>query len=294
MIDYRVPLQIAVLWIAVGVTATAVGWLVLFGFLVESAGLVGVGMLGPFVVVYLVGTLIPAGSPWTATPLRRVGWAALVTVLGLVGIVFHHAVVEASTPAEPPTWLVLPAVGIPFALVAAMLAHGLVVRLAAVAVTVAAVAFGLWFPTTMPADDTASRIRNAGPPGGVLLVATPEGYHHPSLRIEDDRAIYRFTPVDPAVRPGAVPRLVVRPATVEGTEPVHRVDGAEHVVVRRIGDVEAVAVVSDAADVAVAREWVRSVRPATDEEVELLLPAAPGRRDRDVLRPFADAWARLF
>jgi hypothetical protein len=42
------------------------------------------------------------------------------------------------------------------------------------------------------------------------------------------------------------------------------------------------------------REFVLSVRPATDEEVELLLPAAPGRRDRDVLRPFAEAWARLF
>ncbi|MFJ6674901.1 hypothetical protein ACIQMJ_27690 [Actinosynnema sp. NPDC091369] len=244
MIDYRVPSQIAAVWVVTGLSAAFVGWLVLFGFFVGSAALVGVGMLGPFVVVYLVGTLVPAGSPLTAGPLRRVGWAALVTVLGLVGAVFYHAVVEASTPAKPPTWLVLPAVGTPFALVAAMLAHGLAVRLAAVAVTVAAVAFGLWFPTTMPADDPASRIRNAGVPGGVLLIATPEGYLFPSLSVDQDRVTYRYTPSAPVGAFDASPRLVVR--------------------------------------------------PATDEEVERFLPAAPGRRDRDVLRPFADTWARLF
>jgi hypothetical protein len=294
VIDYRVPVQLAAVWLVMGLSSAFVGWLVLFGFLVESAVLVLIGMIGPFAVVYLIGTLTSRGSPLTAKPLPRLGWAGLVTVLGLVGAVFYHAVVEASEPAKPPEWLALVGLGVPFALVAAMLAHGLVVRLVAAAVTVAAVAFGIWLPTTMPADDPTSRRAHAELPGGVLLIATPEGYRFPRLTVEDGRATLSYSRSGRAGDLSAFPRLVVRPATVETTEPEYRPDTANHVFVRRIGEAEAVAVVTKSADVEAVREFVLSVRPATDDEVMRLLPVAPGRRDRDVLRRFTTTWARLF
>ncbi|PSL52625.1 hypothetical protein B0I31_11294 [Saccharothrix carnea] len=293
MIDLRVPVQIAVVWLVMGLSAAFVGWLVLFGFFVGSLLLVVIGLLGPFAVLFLVGTFTAEASPLTVTPLRRVGWAALVTVLGLVGAVFYSSVLDVSEPAEPPSWLVLPAFGVPFALVAAMLAHGSVVRLVAGAVTVAAVAFGIWLPTTMPGDDAASRIAHARVPGGVLLIATPEGYRFPRLNVRDGQATLDYTPDGPVGELHAFPRLVVRPATVETTEPVYRPDSTNHVFVRRIGEVEAVAVVADVADVSAARDFVLSVRPATDDEVERLLPRAPDRRDRDVLADFTQAWRGL-
>ncbi|MEU4766719.1 hypothetical protein AB0H12_26025 [Actinosynnema sp. NPDC023794] len=294
MLDYRVPVQIAVVWLVMGLSAAFVGWLVLFGFFVQSAVLVLIGLAGPFAVAYLIGTFTSRGSPLTATPLPRLGWAALVTVFGLVGAVFYNAVLESSEPAEPPSWLALPALGVPFALVAAMLAHGLVVRFVAGVVTVAAVAFGVWLPTTMPGDDAASRIAHADLPGGVLLIATPEGYQFPRLTVSDGLATLDYSRSGDGGELHAFPRLVVRPATAGTTEPEYRQDPVDHVFVRRIGEVEAVAVVTKRADVEAVREFVLSVRPATDDEVERLLPVAPDRRDRDVLRRFTNTWARLF
>ncbi|WP_158842295.1 hypothetical protein [Saccharothrix deserti] len=298
MIDFRVPVQIAVVWLVMALSAVVVGWLVLFGFFVESAALVAIGMVGPFAVVFLIGTFTAGGSPLTATAPRRIGWAALVTVFGLVGAVFYTSVLEASEPAKPPSWLSIAGIGVPFALVAAMLAHGWAVRLVAVGVTVAAVAFGIWLPGTMPTDDAASRIAHAKLPGGVLLIATPEGYDFPRLTIAEGRANLDYSPnYGPNGANGklhAFPRLVVLPATVETTELVYRPDPTDHVFVRRMGDVEAVAVVSDRADVEAVREFVLSVRPATDDEVRRLLPRAPDRRDRDVLARFANTWGRLF
>ncbi|WP_143532523.1 hypothetical protein [Saccharothrix sp. ALI-22-I] len=294
MIDFRVPVQIAVVWLVMGLSAVVVGWLVVFGFFIGSAGLVAVGMIGPFAMVFLIGTFTAKASPLTATVLPRLGWAALVSVFGLVGAVFYSSVLEASEPVDLPSWLAIPGIGVSFALVAAMLAHGLVVRLVAVGVTVAAVAFGIWLPTTMPADDAASRIAHAKLPGGVLLIATPEGYDFPRLIIAEGHAELAYVSNSDSRELDAFPRLVVRPATVETTELVYRPDSTDHVFVRRMGDVEAVAVVSDWADVEAVREFVLSVRPATDDEVRRLLPQAPDRRDRDVLARFANTWNRLF
>jgi hypothetical protein len=295
MIDLRVLVQIAVVWLVMGLSAMVVGWLVMFGFFVKSAALVAIGMIGPFAVIFLVGTFTPKGSPLTETAGRRVGWAALVTLFGLVGAVFYMAVLEASEPAEPPTWLAIVGLGLPFALAAAVLAHGLVVRLIAGVVTVAAVAFGIWLPGTMPADDVASRLAHAKLPGGVLLIATPEGYDFPRLTIADDRVglSYGARGGDRPLR--AFPRLTVERATGETTaELVYRRNRTnDHVFVRRMGDAEVTAVVSDQADVDAAREFVLSVRPATDDEVKRLLPRAPGRNNRDVLSRFAATWTRL-
>lgn len=294
MIDLRVPAQIAVVWLVMALSATFVGWLVLFGFFIKSALLVAIGMIGPFAVLFLIGTFTAKASPLTATAPRRIGWAALVTAFGLVGAVFYTSVLEASEPAEPPWWLSIAGVGVPFALVAAVLAHGLAVRLVAVGLTVAGVAFGIWLPSTMPADDAASRIAHAKPPGGVLLIATPEGYEFPRLTVADGRATLSYSPDGAGDRPlQAFPRLVVRPATVETTDVVYQPNSTNHVFVRRMGDVEAVAVVSDEADLEAARAFVLSVRPATDDEVERLLPRAPDRRDRNVLAHFANTWRRL-
>jgi hypothetical protein len=293
VIDFKVPVQIAVVWLAMALSAVTIGWLVMFGFFVKNAALVAVGMIGPFALVFLVGTFTAGASPLTATGWRRLGWAALVTVLGLVGAVFYTSVLEASEPAEPPSLLYIAGFGVPFALVAAMLAHGLVVRLVAVGLTVAAVAFGIWLPTRMPADDTASRIAHANLPGGVLLIATPDGYDFPRLTVAEGRAAFAYSSNGGSRELDAFPRLVVRPATVESTEPVYLPESNDHVFVRRMGEVEAVAVVSDQADVEAVREFVLSVRPATDVEVRRLLPHAPGRRDRDVLARFANTWSRL-
>ncbi|WP_461118866.1 hypothetical protein [Saccharothrix stipae] len=294
MIDLRVPVQIAAVWLVGTLSGATVGWLVIFGFFLGSAVLVAVAMIGPFVLFFLVGTLTARASPLTATAGRRVGWTAAVTVLGLVGAVLYTSVLEASGPAQPPPWLGIAGVGVPFALVAAMLADGLAVRLVSVGVTGAAVAFGIWLPTTMPGDDAASRIAHAKAPGGVLLIATPEGYDFPRLTITDGRATLDYSPSGPVGELHAFPRLVVRPATVETAGLVDQPTTTDHVVVRRMGDVEAVAVVSDAADVSAAREFVLSVRPATDDEVERLLPRDPGRPDRDVLARFARTWRGLF
>ncbi|MFD1150972.1 hypothetical protein [Saccharothrix hoggarensis] len=300
MIDLRVPAQIAAVWIVMALSATVVGWLVLFGFFVRSPVLVAIGLLGPFAVAFLIGTFTAAASPLTATPLRRVGWAVLVTAAGLVGVVFYEAVLESVEPAKPPSWLAIPAVGVPFALAAATMAHGLVLRLVAAGVTVAAVAYGIWLPTTMPDDDVASRIAHARPPAGVVLIARPDGYAFPDLTTRDGQAelSYRRESADAPL--SGFPRVVVRPATVDApetgddAEPVYRPVSAHHVFVRRMGDVEAVATVSKEVDVAVARDFVQSVRPARDDEVMRLLKRAPDRRDRDVLRRFADTWRRLF
>lgn len=294
VIDLRVPVQLAAVWLVGALSAAAVGWLVIIGFYLGSAVLVAVGMIAPFALFLLVATFTSRASPLTATAGRRVGWTTSVTVLGLVGAVLYTSVLEASGPAQPPPWLGIAGVGVPFALVAAMLADGLAVRLVAVGVTGAAVAFGIWLPTTMPGDDAASRIAHAEAPGGVLLIATPGGYDFPRLTITDGRAVLDYTRSGPTGELRESPRLVVRPATVETTGLVHQPDTTDHVVVRRMGDVEAVAVVSDAADVSAAREFVLSVRPATDDEVERLLPRAPDRPDRDVLARFTRVWRGLF
>ncbi|NUT53380.1 MAG: hypothetical protein HOV94_39760 [Saccharothrix sp.] len=294
VIDFRVPLQLGLVWLVTALCGAAVGWLVLLGFFLGSAPLVVIGMLGPFAALYAVGTATAKASPLTTGAGRRVGWAALVTVYGLVGAVFFGEALEASGPARRPSWVGITGLGLVFTLVAAILSHGLVVRLVAAAVTVAAVAFGVWWPTTMPADDAASRIAHAGLPGGVLLIATPDGYEFPRLTVGEDRATLDYSPSGPVGDLHASPRLIVRPATVRTTELVRLPDTVDHVVVRRIGEVEAVAVVSDSADVAAVRAFALSVRPATDDEVERLLPPAPDRRDRDVPARFARAWGRLF
>jgi hypothetical protein len=293
VIDLRVVVQIAVVWLVMGLSAMVVGWLVLFGFFIKSAGLVAIGMVGPFAVIFLVGTFTPKGSPLTQTAGRRVGWAALVTLFGLVGAVFYMAVLEASEPAKPPTLVGIVGLGLPFALVAAVLAHGLVVRLTAGVVTVAAVAFGIWLPGTMPADDGASRIAHAKLPGGVLLIATPEGYDFPRLTVADGRATLSYSSRSADQRLDWHPRLSLEPATGETTDLVYQRNYDDHVFVRRMGDVDVTAVVSDDADVDAAREFVLSVRPATDDEVKRLLPRAPGRNDRNVLGRFAATWTRL-
>jgi hypothetical protein len=249
-------------------------------------------MLGPFAVLFLIGTFTARASPLTGTAARRVGWAALVTAVGLVGAVFYAAVLEASEPAKPPTWLAVAGVGAPFALTAAVLARGLVVRLVAVAVTVAGVVFGIWLPGTMPADDAASRIAHAKLPGGVLPIATPEGYDFPRLTVADDHVTLDYSANGATGPLRAFPRLVVRPATA-GPDLEYRPNLVDHVFVRRMGEVEVVAVVADDADVEAVRAFALSVRPATDDEVQRLLPQAPDRRDRDVLGRFATTWGRL-
>ncbi|WP_309110673.1 hypothetical protein [Saccharothrix sp.] len=306
MIDLRtertwppLTVQIVGVWLAALVGFIGTGWLALLGFFLKSPGLVGVSLVGPLLMFFLVGSLSQPAGLLTGRLLPRVGWAVLVTLFGTLGAVFYMSVLEASEPADPGPWPAALGVGVPFALVTAMLVRPLVIRLVAMGLTAALVALGIWLPTTLPHDDAPSRLAHANLPGDVLLMATPDAYEFPTLSRPDGEVVLEYRPTGKAQPLSYWPKLITRkvspdqPADVREDGLVYRKWADNHLYLRREHGVEIVAMVPDDIPKDAVRAFVLSARPATDAEIMRLLPQAPDRRNRDVLERFTRTIARL-
>ncbi|XVV06951.1 hypothetical protein ACQPW3_16845 [Actinosynnema sp. CA-248983] len=306
MIDLRtertwrpLTIQIAGVWVAALVGFIGTGWLALLGFFLKSPVLVGVSLVGPLLMFFLVASLSRTASPLTERLLPRVGWAFLVTLLGTLGAVFYLAVLEASEPTHPGAWVAAIGVGAPFALVTAMLVRPLVIRLVALGLAVALVALGIWLPTTLPRDDAPSRVAHADLPGGVLLMATPDGYEFPTLSRPDGEVVLEYRPSGAEKPLSYWPKLGTRkvspdqPGDVREDGLVYRKWANNHLYLRREHGVEIVAMIPDSVPKDAVRAFVLSARPATEAEIMRLLPQAPDRRNRDVPERFARTLARL-
>src|ERR1051325_6570726 len=86
--SYPVPFQLAAVLVGTVLVLVSAGWLVMWGFWIGSQALVVIGLVPAFGLYFLVGTVTREGSPLTRTPGWRVLWAALVTALALLGVVF--------------------------------------------------------------------------------------------------------------------------------------------------------------------------------------------------------------
>ncbi|WP_147455207.1 hypothetical protein [Saccharothrix australiensis] len=289
-----VVLQLAAVWLVAVLSFATVGFLVLLGFWARALPLVGLGMATPFVLFLLVGALTRAASPLTGTAWWRSLWALLVTALGLCGAVYYACVLEAFGPAHKPSQvLLLAGIGLPFALVAGILARGLVLPLASAAATVALIAVGATAPNALSSDTPAARVAHAGLPGGKLLVARPAGYHPPTLAVADGQAVLEYAATGPDAPLTAEARLITRATLGEGPHLAYREDPAHHVWVRRFGRMEVIAVARKEADKDAVREFALSADEATDAEVMRLLPPAP-RREVDVVDRFTRLIGWLF
>ncbi|MEJ2854409.1 MULTISPECIES: hypothetical protein [unclassified Saccharothrix] len=291
--------QIGGVWLGALAAFAGTGWLTILAFVLKSPGLVAVSLVGPLLIFFVIATLTRTAGLLTVGWLPRVGWAVLVTLLGTLGAVFYMTVLEAIEPAEPGRFLAFVGVGLPFALVTALLVRQWVVQLVALAVTVGAVALGIWAPTTLPADDAASRIAHAKLPGDVLLLATPPDYGFPTLTRKDDEVMLEYRPKGDSKPLAFWPKLVTRPVSpdqpgdVREGDLVYRTWAGDHIYVRREQGYEILAVVSDRVPKDAVRAFLASARPATDDEVKRLLPISPDRRDRDVPERFARTLGRL-
>lgn len=291
--------QIGGVWLVALAGFAGTGWLTLLGFYLKSPGLVGVSLVAPLLMFFVIATLTRTAGLLTARWLPRLGWAVLVTLLGTLGGIFYLAVLEASEPVGPGKVLAFVGIGLPFALVTAMLVRHWVVRLTALAVTVGAAALGIWLPTTLPPDDAASRIAHAKLPGDVLLLATPPDYGFPTLTRDDDQAILEYRPEDGRTPLSYLAKLITRPVSkdqpgdVREGDLVYRTWAGDHLYVRREPGYEVVALMSEHAPKEALRAFLASARPATDDEVVRLLPMAPDRRNRNVPERFAQTLSRL-
>ncbi|MFI9812217.1 hypothetical protein [Saccharothrix variisporea] len=291
--------QIGGVWLAALVAFAGTGWLTLLGFYLKSPGLVAVSLVGPLLIFFLVATLTRTAGLLTVRWLPRIGWALLVTLVGTLGAVFYLEVLEASGPGGPGKVVGFVGIGLPFALLTAVLVRHWVVQVVAVAITVATVALGIWLPTTLPPDDAASRIAHANLPGGVLLLATPPDYGFPTLTRKDDHAVLEYRPKGAAKPLSYAPALITRPVSrdqpgdVREGDLVYRTWAGDHLYIRREQGYEVVAEMSEQVPKDAVRAFLASARSATDDEVKRLLPMAPDRRNRDVLQRLGQTLSRL-
>ncbi|MEV0677516.1 hypothetical protein AB0I60_13440 [Actinosynnema sp. NPDC050436] len=272
-----VVMQVAAVLVGSLVIMYTAGWVVVFGFWVGSRIVVAVAMVPVFGLFYLIGTVTAEAGPLTRTPGWRVLWAALVSVVGLLGVVFYAAALQSWEP-HGPTWLLYGGFGVPAALVAAILARGTLLPLGAAAVAVALIAVANTGPTWQEPDNAKAR-RDA-------LGITPHTSARtdlgaPVLRVEDGRVVVVY-PAAPGEPLGPDPELATRrvPATRWDESPAYREDPERHVWVWRYGQAEITTTVSKRVDREAALDLARSARPATDDEVLRLVPPA----DRPVLR----------
>ncbi|CCH30514.1 hypothetical protein ABZ816_16455 [Actinosynnema sp. NPDC047251] len=266
------------------------GWLVMFGFWVGSKVLVLVSLIPVFGLFYLIGTVTKEASPLTGTPGWRVLWAALMSVVGLIGVVFYSSALDSWQP-HGPTWLLYGGFGLPVALVAAILVRGVLLPLGTAVVAVALIALANTGPTWQEPDTAKTRTKAAG----VTPYLSPQaGYGSPTFRLEDGRAVVEYAATGPDAPLGERPRLVthkVKPTTWKDV-PVYREDPAAHVWVRRYGEVEVTAIVPKQADKEASLAFAKTARAASDDEVMALLPE-PDRPVMRVVDRFTDTMRKL-
>ncbi len=284
--------QIVAVWAIASIGFMTVGWVVMFGVWVESLVVLGIGMAVPFGAFFLVGTLTKEGSPLTRTVPWRLLWALLVTVFGLLGAVYYVTAVDGLSGVTSSMYLFVGGVGMPFALVTAMLARGWVVPLVTAAVTVGLIVLGAGAPTPQPPDGPSYRLGTAKLPGWQLLLARPAGYAQPTVTVVDGEAVLQYRANLADVPLTDSPKLVIRVAKDREALLTYQEDPENHVYVRRIGAVEAVAIVSKRATQADVLAFVNSVSAATDAEVMSILPP-PEKRDETVLERFTATLRRI-
>ncbi|MFD8494293.1 hypothetical protein [Amycolatopsis sp. NPDC059657] len=139
--------QLASLWGAAVLVLVTAGWLLLL------AGFFGSPLLAapvPFVLVgtaYGLGSAFPSASRLTENNGSRLLWACLVGLLGLAGTFFVFAAFDAADIDHLP-WVAIILCGLPYPLVAGILATPWPFRAGAAALTAALIVFGVWLPVS--------------------------------------------------------------------------------------------------------------------------------------------------
>ncbi|MEU4805205.1 hypothetical protein [Actinosynnema sp. NPDC023587] len=295
MIDTRkgalpVVAQLVAVLVGTLLVVYTAGWLVMFGFWVGSRIVVLAGLVPAFGLYYLIGTVTKEASPLTRTPGWRVLWAALVSVVGLIGVVFYSSALDSWQP-HGPTWLLYGGFGLPAVVVAAMLARGALLPLGTAVVAVALIAVADAGPAWQAPDTAKTRTKALGVTPYTVERA---GYGAPVIRVADGQAVAEYAATGPDAPLGEHPKLVTRhvePASWSD-DPTYREDPENHLWVRRHGETEVTAIVPKNADKETAREFAQAAGPATDDEVMRLVPA-PDRPVLHVVDRFADTMRRL-
>ncbi|WP_370946854.1 hypothetical protein AB5J62_04570 [Amycolatopsis sp. cg5] len=140
-------IQLASLWGAAVLVLVTAGWLLLLG------GFFGSPLLSapvPFILVgvaYALGSATRPASRLTESHGTRVLWAFLVGLVGLAGTFFLFAAFDAAGIDHVP-WLVIILLGLPYPLVAGILATPWAFRAGALVLTAALIVLGVWLPAS--------------------------------------------------------------------------------------------------------------------------------------------------
>ncbi|WP_215547515.1 hypothetical protein [Amycolatopsis sp. CA-230715] len=260
-----VVVHLAVVWGFSLAFAVSGGWFFLLAAFLHAPVLALLALAVLLGALYLAGTLTTGGSPWTARPKPRIGWAVAVGVSGLLGAVFAGSVADAADLSLG--WFSVVPLTLPFPLAAAVLGHHVRVRLGATALIGALVAFGIWFPTTRPPEDGFTRLANKDVPRDRALTTDIPGYALASAKVE-----------------GGVLKMVLTKhvfivsldATVEARERGPVVNDAKNHTEQRGETTVRLTVDGDFSQEELVR-YARAARPATEPELRKVLP---GRGER--------------
>ncbi|SDZ38710.1 hypothetical protein SAMN05421504_114104 [Amycolatopsis xylanica] len=140
-------IQLASLWGAAILVLVTAGWLLLL------AGFFGTPLLAapvPFVLVgtaYGLGSATQSASRLTEDHGTRLLWACVVGLVGLAGTFFVFAAFDAAGIEHLP-WVAIILCGLPYPLVAGILATPWAFRAGAAVLTVALIVLGVWLPAS--------------------------------------------------------------------------------------------------------------------------------------------------
>lgn len=279
--------QLAAVWVAGLVAIVTSGFLLVLAVLLRFPLLLVPPLALLLVLFCVAGMLTKDAARLTRRAGPRLLWASIITLVGTLLIAFGQAVSEAA--GDPgAAWIGVVLLTLPFPLVAALLVRPWPVRAVGAVLLGGAMVLASWLPgATMPHDDVQSRLAHAGLSRELAITTSIPGYDVDSISHEDGALVTRFHPIK-----GTGANIAVF-ATPAGPDDLDRQIKTEHAYLLRQDVVEVHAVSLEPVPPDPLREATNGLRPASDAELNAILPAAPGTRDRDVWSQFVALLGRL-
>ncbi|TNC23189.1 hypothetical protein [Amycolatopsis alkalitolerans] len=140
-----IAVQLAAIWVAGMIVAAGASWLFVVAAFVHAPVLTLPAVLAMFGLVYVIGCLTPDASTLSARAPRRLLWAALITMPGVLGGILMPGVLAGLHFGDLGLGSVV-FLSLPFLLIAGALTTNLPVRITAGVLVVALICCGIWLP----------------------------------------------------------------------------------------------------------------------------------------------------